>query len=72
MDFTGLAKDSRPVVLFGSANFGPQDGGEEVAGARRFTCRVPVPAITKGRNRVMVKVKESGAKLAGVELWIRR
>ena len=71
-DFTGLSKESAPAILFGSANFGPQDGGKEVAGVRQFVCRVPLQAIQQGRNRVMVKVKESGAKLAGAELWIRR
>ena len=72
IDFTGLAKDATPSVLFGSANFGPQSGGEDVAGVRRFRCRVPLQSISKGRNRVMVKVDNEGAKLAGVELWIRR
>ena len=72
VDFTGLNEDSRPTILFGSANFGPQSDGQVVAGVRRFTCRVPLQAITKGRNRVMVKVQESDARLAGVELWIHR
>ncbi|MCA9068176.1 MAG: hypothetical protein KDA84_04600, partial [Planctomycetaceae bacterium] len=72
VDFKGLPKECEPTILFGSANFGPQKNGDEIAGIRRFTCRVPVPAITKGRNRVMVKVKEEGVELAGVELWIRR
>lgn len=72
VDFTGLSKDAEPTILFGSANFGPQSGGEDVAGVRRFTCRVPLQAISKGRNRVMVKVADKDAKLAGVELWIRR
>jgi hypothetical protein len=72
VDFTSLSKDSQPTILFGSANFGPQSDGLEVAGVRRFTCRVPLQAISKGRNRVMVKVAEDGVKLAGVELWIRR
>ncbi len=72
VDFTGLSKESEPEVLFGSANFGSQTGGEQVAGIRRFTCRVPIQAISQGRNRVMVKVKKPGAKLAGAELWIRR
>lgn len=72
IDFTGLAEDSSPVVLFGSANFGPQSGGETIAGIRRFTCRVPLQAISQGKNRVMVKVPDNGAKLAGAELWIRR
>ena len=72
VDFTGLKEDSQPTVLFGSANFGPQKGGKKIEGVRRFVCPVPVQSITKGRNRVMVKVKEAGAKLAGAELWIRR
>ncbi len=72
VDFTGLAKDSRPTILFGSANFGPQLEGKEIAGVQRYCCPVPLQAITLGKNRVMVKVVESGAKLAGVELWIRR
>lgn len=72
VDFTGLTEDSKPTILFGSANFGPQSGGKEVAGVRRFTCRVPVQAISQGKNRVMVKVADEGAKLAGAELWIRR
>lgn len=72
IDFTGLSETSQPTVLFGSANFGPQKNGQAVAGVRRFTCRVPVQSIAKGRNRVMAKVADEGAKLAGVELWIRR
>lgn len=72
VDFTGLADDARPTVLFGSANFGPQTGGKAFAGVRRFTCRVPLQAISRGRNRVMVKVNSEGARLAGAELWIRR
>lgn len=72
VDFTGLTDESTPTILFGSANFGPQSDGQEVAGIRRFKCRVPLQAISQGRNRVMVKVAESNAKLAGVELWIRR
>ena len=72
VDFTGLGEDSTPTVLFGSANFGPQSNGRKVAGVRRFTCRVPLQAISHGRNRVMVKVADQGAKLAGAELWIRR
>ena len=72
VDFTGLSKQSQPAILFGSANFGPRNDGKDVAGVRRFTCRVPITAIKQGRNRVMVKVNETGAKLAGVELWIRR
>lgn len=72
VDFTGLAKDSQPEILFGSANFGPRSDGKDVAGIRRFTCPVPLQAISQGINRVMVKVADEGAKLAGVELWIRR
>lgn len=72
IDFTGLSDDSIPTILFGSANFGPQSNGENVAGVRRFTCRVPLQAISQGRNRVMVKVADQNAKLAGAELWIRR
>ena len=72
VDFTGLSENTEPTVLFGSANFGPQSGGKDVAGVRRFTCRVPLQAISQGRNRVMVKVDDPDAKLAGVELWIRR
>ena len=72
VDFTGLSEDTRPTILFGSANFGPQSGGKGIAGVRRFTCRVPLQAISQGRNRVMVKVADQDATLAGVELWIRR
>ena len=72
VDFTGISKDTMPVIVYGSANFGPQSNGQDVAGVRRFTCRVPLQAITKGRNRVMVKVPDKDAKLAGVELWVRR
>lgn len=72
VDFTGLSESSTPTVLFGSANFGPRSDGRPVAGVRRFTCRVPLQAISQGRNRVMVKVADAGAKLAGAELWIRR
>ena len=72
VDFTGLTKDSTPSILFGSANFGPQTDGEEIGNIRRYKCRVPLQAISPGRNRVMVKAAEDGAKLAGVELWIRR
>jgi hypothetical protein len=72
LDFTGLSKDSEPTILFGSANFGPQTDGQEIAGVRRFICRVPLQAISKGRNRVMVKVAGARAKLVGVELWIKR
>ncbi|MCP4171627.1 MAG: hypothetical protein GY758_12740 [Fuerstiella sp.] len=72
VDFTGLTTDSTPEVLFGSANFGPADGGESVAGVTRFVCPVPVQAIRQGPNRVMVKTKDTGVKLVGAELWIRR
>ena len=72
VDITGLSQNSQPEILFGSANFGPQSAGTELAGIRRFVCRVPLQAITQGRNRVMVKVKDPAAKLAGAELWIRR
>lgn len=72
VDFTGLSQDARPTVLFGSANFGPQSDGKEVAGVRRYTCRVPLQAIAQGKNRVMVKIGDEDSKLAGVELWIRR
>lgn len=72
VDFTGLSADSTPTILFGSANFGPQSDGQEVAGVRRFTVRIPLQSISQGRNRVMVKVAEDDAKLAGVELWVRR
>jgi hypothetical protein len=72
VDFTGLSRNSQPTILFGSANFGPQSASVEIAGVRRYTCRVPLQAITQGNNRVMVKVAEEEAKLAGVELWIRR
>ena len=72
VDFTGLASDSTPEILFGSANFGPADGGKSVAGVQRFVCPVPVQAIRQGPNRVMVKTKDAGAKLVGAELWIRR
>ena len=72
VDFTGLKKDSTPEILFGSANFGPTSGGKKVAGVHRFTLKVPLQAVRRGANRVMVKTKESGAMLAGAELWIRR
>ena len=72
VDFTGLAQNSEPTIVFGSANFGPQASGKEFADVRRFTCRVPLQAIMKGHNRVMVKAPDKNAKLAGVELWIRR
>ncbi|MFP6762028.1 MAG: hypothetical protein VB858_00370, partial [Planctomycetaceae bacterium] len=72
VDFTGLSQKSQPTILFGSANFGPQSAGTELAGIRRFTCRVPLQAISQGRNRVMVMVEDQAAKLAGAALWIRR
>lgn len=72
VDFTGLTAESEPEILFGSANFGPTAGGEQTANVRRYVCPVPLQAIGQGANRVMVKTKESGAKLAGAELWIRR
>ena len=72
VDFTGLKKNSTPEILFGSANFGPTAGGKEVAGVRRYVCRVPLQAVTQGPNRVMVKTKATRAKLVGAELWIRR
>ena len=72
LDFNGLAKESAPEILFGSANFGPTGGGEKVADVRRYIRRVPLQAIQKGANRVMVKTKATGAKLVGAELWIRR
>lgn len=72
VDFTGLTDHSTPEILFGSANFGPTGGGEKIADVRRYVCKVPVQAIAQGRNRVMVKTKASGAKLAGAALWIRR
>ena len=72
VDFTGLSQKSQPTILFGSANFGPQSAGTDLAGIRRFTRQVPLQAISQGRNRVMVKVEDQAAKLAGAELWIRR
>jgi hypothetical protein len=72
VDFTGLTKESTPEILFGSANFGPTDGGMKVADVRRYVCRVPLQAIRPGPNRVMVKTDATGAKLVGAELWIRR
>jgi len=72
VDFTGLDEESTPEILFGSANFGPTGGSEQVAGVRRFVCRVPLQAIQQGANRVMVKTKAEEAKLVGAELWIRR
>ena len=72
VDFTGLGDDSEPEILFGSANFGPTGGGKVIGSARRFVCEVPIQAIRQGANRVMVKTKESGAKLVGAELWILR
>jgi hypothetical protein len=72
VDFTGLAAESSPEILFGSANFGPVGGGKKIAGTRRYVCRVPLQAIRQGANRVMVKTQATGAKLVGAELWIRR
>ena len=72
VDFTGLKKESTPEILFDSANFGPTGGGKKVHGVRRYTCKVPVQAIKRGANRVMVKTQETGASLIGAELWIRR
>ena len=72
VDFTGLPAGSTPEILFGSANFGPTKGGQEVGAARRYVCPVPLQAIRQGPNRVMVKTKQDGAKLVGAELWIRR
>jgi hypothetical protein len=72
VDFTGLTAESAPEILFGSANFGPTAEGEQIADVRRYVCEVPIQSIGQGANRVMVKTKESGAKLAGAELWIRR
>lgn len=72
VDFTGLESDSAPEILFGSANFGPTAGGKRIENVMRFTCPVPLQAISPGPNRVMVKTKASGATLAGAELWIRR
>ena len=72
VDFAGLTAASAPEILFGSANFGPIAEGEEIAGVRRYVCSVPIQSIGQGANRVMVKTKETGAKLAGAELWIHR
>ncbi len=72
VDFSGLTDQSVPEILFGSANFGPTVDGQPIAKVRRYVCKVPVQSISQGANRVMVKTKESGAKLAGAELWIRR
>jgi hypothetical protein len=72
VDFAGLTAESTPEILFGSANFGPTSEGEQIADIRRYVCKVPVQSITQGANRVMVKTKASGAKLAGAELWIHR
>lgn len=72
VDFSGLNSDSTPEILFGSANFGPRSDGKSVAGVMRYICQVPVQAIRQGPNRVMVKTAETGAKLVGAELWIRR
>jgi len=72
VDFTGLTAASTPEILFGSANFGPTADGQQIADIRRYRCQVPVQSIGQGANRVMVKVQESSAKLAGAELWIHR
>ena len=72
VDFTGLTPESTPEILFGSANFGPTGGGEQVADVRRYVCQVPLQAIQPGANRVMVKTSATGAMLVGAELWIRR
>ena len=72
VDFTGLKKESTPEILFGSANFGPTGGGKKVNHVQRYTCPVPMQAISQGANRVMVKTKETGASLIGAELWINR
>lgn len=72
VDFTGLAEESTPEILFGSANFGATGGGKKRAGVHRYVCPVPLQAIQPGANRVMVKTKATGAKLVGAELWIRR
>ena len=72
VDLTGISEQSRPVILFGSANFGVQSSNRPVADVRRFTCRVPLQAISQGKNRIMVKAADTGAKLVGVELWIQR
>ena len=72
VDFAGLTAESTPEILFGSANFGATAAGEQIADIRRYVCQVPVQSISQGANRVMVKTKESGAKLAGAELWIHR
>lgn len=72
VDFSGLNTDSTPEILFGSANFGPTGDGRSVAGVKRYVCQVPVQAIRQGPNRVMVKTAETGAKLIGAELWIKR
>lgn len=72
VDFTGLKAGSTPEILFGSANFGTTGNGKQNAGIRRYVCKVPLQAIAQGANRVRVKTKESGAQLAGAELWIHR
>jgi hypothetical protein len=72
VDFKGLKKESRPEILFGSANFGPTAAGKKVNNVQRYVCQVPVQAIRRGANRVMVKTKETGASLIGAELWIQR
>ena len=33
---------------------------------------VPLQAVRRGANRVMVRTKATGAKLVGAELWVRR
>ncbi len=72
VDFAGLPAGSAPEILFGSANFGPTDGGQQVGQIRRYVCPVPVQSIRQGANRVMVKTSVEGARLAGAELWIHR
>jgi hypothetical protein len=72
VDFKGLKPDSTPEILFGSANFGPTGGGKKVNDVQRYTCKVPIQAISLGANRVMVKTGETGASLIGAELWIQR
>jgi hypothetical protein len=72
VDFTGLKANSEPEILFGSANFGPTADGKKIADIQRYVCPVPLQAIQRGRNRVMVKTAETQAKLVGAELWIRR
>ena len=72
VDFKGLKPDSTPEILFGSANFGPTGGGKKISDVQRYTCKVPMQAISQGANRVMVKTGETGASLIGAELWIKR